>query len=109
MNTHILPAQTAATSLNIPGLPGAKSVLPREVPFGRPCFKAEEIVGDEQNVPRKGFPLFFLPKIHKREIASRGNKHVDANPVMTPSLDRCLVVRLRRMYLNGINISVLSS
>lgn len=32
-NTHILPAPTAAGSLNIPGLPGAKSVLPRDVPL----------------------------------------------------------------------------
>lgn len=33
-NTHVLPAPTAACSLNLPGLPGATSALPRDTTFG---------------------------------------------------------------------------
>lgn len=41
-NTGILPAQTTDSSLNIPVLPGAKSVLPRDMPFDSMVFESRE-------------------------------------------------------------------
>ena len=86
-DTHLLPAQTAASSFHLPVLPGVKSVLPRAVPSRQHAAgKQRKLMGGKMYMGR-GCPLIFLPNTDRREIAGRENKRVKANPAVTPDIN----------------------